>query len=182
LNRKNDVMDGFIYFAGPVLTGIIMALDIKKCFKAALLPGVAVFVLSVMLYEAIAFVPVIGPASSLYFVIPLGGAAWAGYWAVKKYGMDLTGGLVTGLFAGVIGALVWGIAIILVTLLLISYTTQGASSILSSGTKAYELAEIQKTGSAEIVTEIMHTAVSAVIAGVEGAIFGAVGAFIASRK
>jgi|GEM_PF-3750234 len=176
-----------------------MALDIKKCFMAALLPAAMVFVWLVLMIIVIALVSGMSSGSLgnipsllgalivglLFFIIPLGLFAWSGYRAVKKYGMDSREGLVVGALTGAISGLVWGVFSLVLIVFIMPYYISSLSSGLPAGSQtASALANMQNatSGATAIVGVIINTIFVIVIGAFVGALCGVVGVVIASRK
>lgn len=153
-----------------------MALDLKKCFNAALLPAAVLIVINVVVQLLVAFVPmsacIVGlPVLALNLAI----LGWAGYSAVKERGMDLVGGAVTGTIAGVIAGLAGGI----IGLVLMVIGIGGALAASGTGgAGAYAATGAAIIGVAAIIGIVMGIVINAV----EGAVCGAIGAYIAGMK
>ncbi|MDD5340050.1 MAG: hypothetical protein PHV13_02265 [Candidatus ainarchaeum sp.] len=142
-----------------------MALDIKKCFDASLMPAAVVIAIGILATLVGRFVPTL--ACVLGLPVMLAGLivlAWAGYRAVKEMRMDIIGAAVTGLLAGLIAALVGGIISLLLMIVL------GAAGTGAAGVALFD------------VVAILGLVIGTVVGAVEGAVCGAVGGFVANMK
>jgi hypothetical protein len=160
---------GLIILQAQHIGGITMALDLKKCFMAALLPAATVNVLLIVMafliliammvahilndamYQLVMIIGIL-----LLLIIPLGGLTWSGHRAVKKYGVGLVGGAATGVLTGGLSALIWGCIMLICNRLMTPLAT-----------------------SQDI---IVITAFFIITGAIVGAVCGAIGAFIASKK
>lgn len=149
-----------------------MALDIKKCFDASLMPAAVLIVVSLVATLLGQFVPalacILGFPILLIQIVVL---AWAGYAAVKERRMDLVGGAVTGALAGAIATLVSGIINILLGLIGIGVAVSNVGAV-GAGIGGAVLG----------VAAIIGLVIGMVIGAIMGAILGAIGAFIAGMK
>jgi hypothetical protein len=156
----------------------MMALDINKCVKAAKLPAAPIILLSVimvaiLLAMAATVLPFIFGIIMLILcaiAIPLV-LAWAGFRAVKEYGMDIAGAALTGVMTGLGSALAFAIILILGSVI----DLLQLSASLDSGKLTETIAVI---GLAVALAIMVAIAVGVVM----GAIMGAAGAFVAQMK
>ncbi|MDD5172303.1 MAG: hypothetical protein PHF60_04690 [Candidatus ainarchaeum sp.] len=156
----------------------MMALDIKKCVNAAKLPVVPIVLLDVLMVamvlamaatvlpSIVGIIVLIMCAIAILLVL-----AWAGLRAVKQYGMDLAGGALTGLMAGLGSALAFGVILILGSVI----DLLQLSASLDSGKLTATIGVIALAVALAIMIAI---AVSVVM----GAIMGVIGAFVAQMK
>ncbi len=185
-----------------------MALDIKKCFKAALLPAAMIIVIAVILQLVVNFIPTFPcalglpafdgswilidpvilqlavnflPTAACFVCLPglvinLVILAWAGYQVVKEQGMALSGGVVTGAIAGVIAILVNGIVSLMLFVLGIGVYADAINRFIGPGSSSgAALPSMLENVPIGLMLAIVFGAIA-------GAVCGAVGVYIASRK
>ena len=150
-----------------------MALNIGKCFNAALLPSIVLIIIAIIMQLIVDFAPsatTVWINGSPQLLVEMVILAWAGYRVVKEQGMDLFGGAVTGAIAGIISSFVSGIIHLLLVVLGIS---AGNINPTISGYGADMVSIII------MLAFVLAVALITILGAVEGAVGGVIGAFIA---
>jgi len=146
-------------------------MDFKKIINAAMIPAGILIAISVG-STVIGAIPVLSVLlCCLGLPILIVNAAvlgWAGYEAVKKHGLDLVGGVLTGGLAGFAGALVGGI---------ISFVF-GMIGFGADVAMGGDVGNAALGGAGGVFVIIIGIATGTVL----GLILGAIGAFVAGMK
>jgi hypothetical protein len=146
-----------------------LGIDIGKSLKVAVIPIVILIAIGVF-SAVVGSIPVINLLTCItgipLLLVSWAVLAWSGYKSVKEAQMDIVGGLITGLLAGGISGLVSSIVYFVMGILGI-----GASVALGSGDGA--------TAALGVGIGIFGIAWGIGMGILQGAVLGAIGAFVA---
>ncbi|MEM3555872.1 MAG: hypothetical protein QXF56_04110 [Candidatus Micrarchaeia archaeon] len=154
-------------------------MDFRKIINASVLPIVVLVVLGVLTAIVTialpSFLPMVGSILSILislasFVLSCLVLGWAGYSAVKKHQLDLTGAAITGGIAAVVSEVINSVVALLLNL-------PGFMSIASDSAGGAVIG-----GGALLLFWFIGMIIGIAISAVLGVVLGAIGGYIAQRK
>lgn len=153
-------------------------MDFKKIVDAALIPLAIITIIGVA-GEIIGSFPFLGLLLCLLglpiLIVNLAVLGWSGFRAVKDFGMDLVGGTIVGTLTGLVSFLIIGLVGFILNML-------GFGASMAAGGYGGSMAATAVVGAFSVIGGIISIIGRVAFGTIAGAVFGAIGAFIAQNK